>query len=103
MQTPEEKLSLEEMKAHRDRELHNSNMLNLANVISNIDEQLEYIEKKKNRLTELKAEIEAKIQANNVSSYTLEIVTNDEVQDQNMVVGTCENGTKKIIYQKNDN
>ena len=52
---------------------------------------------------ELKAEIEAKIQANNVSSYTLEIVTNDEVQDQNMVVGTCENGTKKIIYQKNDN
>lgn len=51
---------------------------------------------------ELKAEIEAKIQANNVSSYTLEIVTNDEVHDQNMVVGSCENGTKKIIYQKND-
>jgi len=51
---------------------------------------------------ELKAEIEAKIQANNVASYTLEIVSNDEVHDQNMVVGTCENGTKKIIYQKND-
>lgn len=51
---------------------------------------------------ELKAEIEAKIQANNVSSYTLEVVTNDEVHDQNMVVGTCENGSKKIIYQKND-
>ncbi|MCY1453209.1 hypothetical protein D9M71_701870 [compost metagenome] len=51
---------------------------------------------------ELKAEIEAKIQANNVSSYTLEIVSNDEVKDQNMVVGSCENGTKKIIYQKND-
>lgn len=51
---------------------------------------------------ELKKEIEAKIQANNVSSYTLEIVTNDEVHDQNMVVGSCENGTKKIIYQKND-
>jgi hypothetical protein len=51
---------------------------------------------------ELKAEIEAKIQANNVTSYTLEIVTNDEVQDPNMVVGTCENGTKKIIYQRND-
>jgi hypothetical protein len=51
---------------------------------------------------ELKAEIEAKIQANNVSSYTLEIVTNDEVHDQNMVVGSCEGGTKKIIYQKND-
>ncbi|MFW9268273.1 DUF1161 domain-containing protein [Pseudomonas sp. D2-30] len=51
---------------------------------------------------ELKAEIEAKIQAANVSSYTLEIVTNDEVHDQNMVVGSCDNGTKKIIYQKND-
>ncbi len=51
---------------------------------------------------ELKAEIEAKIQARGVSSYTLEIVTNDEVHDQNMVVGTCDNGTKKIIYQKND-
>ena len=51
---------------------------------------------------ELKAEIEAKIQAKGVAAYTLEIVTNDEVHDQNMVVGTCENGTKKIIYQKND-
>lgn len=50
---------------------------------------------------ELKAEIEAKIQAQNVSSYTLEIVKNDEVQDKNMVVGTCENGTKSIIYQNN--
>lgn len=52
---------------------------------------------------ELKEEIEAKIQAKGVASYTLEIVTNDEVHDQNMVVGSCENGTKKIIYQKNDN
>lgn len=51
---------------------------------------------------ELKDEIEAKIQAQNVSSYTLEVVTNEDVHDQNMVVGTCENGTKKIIYQNND-
>jgi len=51
---------------------------------------------------ELKAEIEAKIQANNVSSYTLEIVRNEDVHDQNMVVGSCEGGTRKIIYQKND-
>jgi hypothetical protein len=51
---------------------------------------------------ELKAEIEAKIQARGVTSYTLEIVTNDEVHDQNMVVGSCDGGTKKIIYQKND-
>ncbi|MGC5701621.1 DUF1161 domain-containing protein [Pseudomonas sp. NFXW11] len=51
---------------------------------------------------ELKAEIEAKIQAQGVASYTLEIVTNDEVHDNNMVVGSCDNGTRKIIYQKND-
>jgi hypothetical protein len=51
---------------------------------------------------ELKAEIEAKIQARGVTSYTLEIVTNDEVHDQNMVVGSCDGGSKKIIYQKND-
>lgn len=51
---------------------------------------------------ELKAEIEAKIQAAGVQSYTLEIVPNDEVHDKNMVVGSCEGGTKKIIYQKND-
>lgn len=50
----------------------------------------------------LKADIEANIQAKGVTSYTLEIVTNDEVHDQNMVVGSCENGMKKIIYQKND-
>lgn len=51
---------------------------------------------------ELKAEIEAKIQARGVTSYTLEIVPNNEVHDQNMVVGSCEGGTRKIIYQKND-
>ena len=51
---------------------------------------------------ELKTEIEAKIQTNNVSSYTLEIVSNEEVHDESMVVGSCEYGTKKIIYQNND-
>ncbi|WP_437879837.1 DUF1161 domain-containing protein [Pseudomonas sp. LRF_L74] len=50
---------------------------------------------------ELKQEIEVKIQAAGVASYTLEIVPNAEVEDPNMVVGTCDNGTKKIIYQKN--
>lgn len=50
---------------------------------------------------ELKQEIEVKIQANNVPSYTLEIVPNDDVQDQSMVVGSCDGGTKKIVYQRN--
>lgn len=50
---------------------------------------------------ELKSEIEVKIQAAGVPSYTLEIVANDEVQDQTMVVGSCDGGTRKIVYQKN--
>lgn len=52
--------------------------------------------------SELKQEIEIKIQAKGVTSYTLEIVTPDEVSDPNMVVGSCENGTQRIIYQRND-
>jgi hypothetical protein len=53
---------------------------------------------------ELKNEIEVKIQANAVPSYTLEIVSKQEAEkhDIAMVVGNCDNGTKAIIYQKND-
>ncbi|MBD8475681.1 DUF1161 domain-containing protein [Pseudomonas sp. CFBP 8770] len=51
---------------------------------------------------ELKAEIEAKIQGAGVVSYTLEIVDNLDAKDPSMVVGSCDNGTRKIIYQKND-
>ena len=51
---------------------------------------------------ELRQEIEVKIQAAGVSSYTLEIVLAAEVEDAGMVVGSCEGGSRKIIYQKND-
>ena len=51
---------------------------------------------------ELKAEIEAKIQAAGVASYTLEIVPASEVRDPGMVVGSCENGSRRIIYQNHD-
>jgi hypothetical protein len=52
---------------------------------------------------ELRKEIEVKIQAKAVPSYTLEIVTKEEADkhDVAMVVGSCENGTKAIVYQKN--
>ncbi|MHA3734052.1 DUF1161 domain-containing protein [Pseudomonas sp. Eth.TT006] len=54
---------------------------------------------------ELKKEIEVKIQAKAIPSYTLEIVSKEEAEkhDVAMVVGTCEYGTKAIIYQKNEN
>lgn len=49
---------------------------------------------------ELKAEIAAKIEANGVKNYTLEIVPNDQVGDRK-VVGSCDGGTKKIVYTRN--
>lgn len=53
---------------------------------------------------ELRKEIEVKIQAKAIPSYTLEIVSKEEADKHYvaMVVGTCENGTKAIIYQKNN-
>ena len=48
---------------------------------------------------ELKAEIAAKIEANKVPKYTLEIVDNDKV-GSGTVVGSCDGGTKKIVYSR---
>ncbi len=49
---------------------------------------------------ELKAEIAAKIDANGVKNYTLEIVPTDQVGERK-VVGSCEGGAKKIVYVRN--
>lgn len=46
---------------------------------------------------ELKAEIEAKLQAKGVASYRLEIVDTGSVSDQ-QVVGSCEGGARQIVY-----
>jgi hypothetical protein len=48
---------------------------------------------------ELKAEIAAKLDAKGVKNYTLTVIGNDEVKDQK-VVGSCEGGTKKIVYTR---
>ncbi len=48
---------------------------------------------------ELKLEIAKKLEANQVKSYSLEIVPKDQ-EVQGKVVGTCEGGTKKIVYSK---
>lgn len=47
---------------------------------------------------ELKAEIEAKVKGNGVKVFTLSIVPNDQVGDQ-QVVGSCDGGTKKITLK----
>jgi hypothetical protein len=61
---------------------------------------------------ELKTEIAAKIDANKVINYALEIVETDKADkagdakagdakaNEAKVVGTCEGGTKKIVYSR---
>ena len=49
---------------------------------------------------ELKSEIAAKLDAKGVQSYELTVVENEAVGDQK-VVGSCEGGTKKIVYKRN--
>ena len=48
---------------------------------------------------ELKAEIEAKIQANGVTVYTLKIVDKGSEPDM-QVVGSCAGGSKEIVYKR---
>jgi hypothetical protein len=48
---------------------------------------------------ELKAEIDAKLKAKGVQNYTLTIVAEMDVKDQ-QVVGSCEGGTKRIVYKR---
>ena len=55
---------------------------------------------------ELKSEIEAKIKKNGVDKFTLDIVDADKEADgkdkqaDGKVVGTCDGGTKKIVYKR---
>lgn len=48
---------------------------------------------------ELKSEIDAKLQAKGVASYTLDVVEKGSATDQ-QVVGSCEGGTKEIVYKR---
>lgn len=47
----------------------------------------------------VKAGIDAKIKANGVTSYTLEVVPADQADAAGKVVGQCEGG-KKIVYTR---
>lgn len=50
---------------------------------------------------ELKNEIEGKIKANGVKSFTLDIVPNEKVKEgDGKVVGSCDGGTQKIVYKR---
>jgi hypothetical protein len=52
---------------------------------------------------ELKGEIEAKIKKNGVDKFTLDIVDadkEDKGKAEGKVVGTCDGGSKKIVYKR---
>jgi general secretion pathway protein A len=51
---------------------------------------------------ELKAEIQAKLDAKSVTGYRLTILANGDVQGH-QIVGSCEGGTKKIALQRSRN
>jgi len=48
---------------------------------------------------EVKTEIEAKIKANGVKVFSLDVVEGDAAKE-GKVVGTCDGGTKKIVYKR---
>ncbi|HYR91374.1 MAG TPA: DUF1161 domain-containing protein [Terriglobia bacterium] len=49
---------------------------------------------------ELKTEIAAKLDAKGVKNYALEVIASETVKDEK-VVGTCEAGSKSVIYKRN--
>jgi hypothetical protein len=48
---------------------------------------------------DLKSEIAQKLDAKGVKNYELKIVDADEAKDQT-VVGSCDGGTKRIVYTR---
>lgn len=51
---------------------------------------------------ELKTEIAAKLDAKGVKGYTLDIVAKDADEGGAKAVGTCEAGSKKILYKRGE-
>jgi hypothetical protein len=49
---------------------------------------------------ELKAEIEAKLKAKGVAKYSLDIVAASDAKGDGQVVGSCEGGSKRIVYKR---
>jgi len=50
---------------------------------------------------ELKGEIDTKIKNNGVAAFTTAIVDKDAAED-GKVVGTCDGGSKKIVYKRGE-
>jgi hypothetical protein len=48
---------------------------------------------------ELKAEIQAQLDAKHITGYALTVIARDDVQGH-QIVGSCEGNTKKIAYTR---
>jgi hypothetical protein len=48
---------------------------------------------------ELKAEIDAKLRAKGVKDFALEVIPVAKLKEE-LVVGSCDGGTKKIVYKR---
>ena len=48
---------------------------------------------------ELKSEIAAKLEAKGVKEFTLEVVASEAAGDKK-VIGSCDGGTRKIVYTR---
>ena len=50
---------------------------------------------------QLKTEVAAKAESHGAKNFTLDVVERDADSGKKRVVGTCENGKKKIVYTRN--
>ncbi|CAM3279777.1 MULTISPECIES: DUF1161 domain-containing protein [Pseudomonas] len=49
---------------------------------------------------ELKSELAAKLDAKGVQHYSLDVVDKGAAADGDKVIGSCEGGTKEIVYKR---
>ena len=55
----------------------------------------------KKNCNDLKSEIAAGMDKKGVKNYTLDIVDVGSAKETDKVVGSCDGGTKKIVYRRN--
>jgi hypothetical protein len=68
-------------------------------VVLSFSQGLSFAQKRKD-CEELKSEIAAKMDAKGVKNYTLTITAVSDVKEKDTVVGSCDGGTKKIVYTR---
>lgn len=67
-------------------------------VVLSLSQELSFAQRKD--CEELKMEIAARLDAKGVKNYTLTITANADVKEKDTVVGSCDGGTKKIVYTR---